>query len=97
MTTTPVVPWILGTRLALARALALVIAEERKVNWGRLSPAQRDRLVADAEARVQRWVSEGAARTFLAEWREPLVETHADEADRDEAVDEADGEAEREG
>lgn len=92
MTTTPVVPWILGTRLALARALALVVAEERKLNWGRMTPAQRDRLVAEAERRVQRWVAEGAARTFLSEWREPLVE-----ANTDEAVDEADGSTEQEG
>ncbi len=68
----PQVPWILGTEKAIARSLAVVLVKERGGTWAKLTPRQRDNVIDEAVEIVRGWVAAKSARTFLAEWREPL-------------------------
>lgn len=67
----PEVPWIIGTRTALSRVVALAIAEARGEAWDRLPPGMRRSRVTDAGRHLDEAVANRAAVTFLAPWREP--------------------------
>lgn len=74
------VPWVVVRRLALARAIAIMVAQQSGLDWGKLSSAKRDSLVRDAEKSVIEWVRAGVAVQFAGEYREadqggsPLVQ-----------------------
>lgn len=72
MTDAPKVPWLIGTKGAFARSLALVLADERKLKWASLTHAQRKRLTDEAAQRINEWLAANACKSFLNEWREPL-------------------------
>ncbi len=67
----PIVDWVTGTRRGLARSLALVLAQERKLEWRGLSAAQRDRLIDEGESLIKDFVASNALMQFKHEWREP--------------------------
>lgn len=70
--TPPVVPWVVGPKLAIARSIALLLAEERGKAWDRLKPAHRAAFIAEAIAHVDRMVADGGVISFDHEWREPI-------------------------
>lgn len=74
------VPWVVGRRVALARAIAIQTVEANGMKWDRMSQARRDQLVKQADATIGKWIRSGLLATFSHEYRErddggdPLVE-----------------------
>lgn len=68
----PVVPWAVGPKLAIARAVALLLCAERGRAWDRLKPSVREAFLSEAVAVVEGWARDGIVAVFDHEWREPV-------------------------
>lgn len=64
------VPWVVGRQRAVARALAIHLASHTGRDWSRLTHAQRDAAVREADGVVRGWARDGVLATFLYEYRE---------------------------
>lgn len=64
------VPWVVGRQRALARAVAMHVALKLGKDWSRLTHAQRDSAVRDADDLVQGWVRDGVLACFIYDYRE---------------------------
>lgn len=69
-----IVPWITGRRRALARALAMSLAEAKGLEWFEIPTQSRDRMVRAADAAVGDWIATGVLAEFAYDYRETEVE-----------------------
>lgn len=68
----PTVPWVVGRKKALARVIALEIHRlgDDGPAWERLTQAQKNKRVRDAERVIDRWVANGVLIQMAHEYRD---------------------------
>lgn len=64
------VPYVAARRLALARAIAVHVANATKRPWERMPQSERDRMVDEASRYVDSLVASGTLSTFEHEYLE---------------------------
>lgn len=64
------VPWVVGRKRAIARAMAISSITDQGQHWTKLSQARRDAHVDLMERRLTEWVQSGLLATFSHEYRE---------------------------
>lgn len=69
-TRTPSVVYVTGRRKALARSLAILVAETDGYVWSMFKDGERERRVDEADEVIRQWVTDGILVEFLAEYRE---------------------------
>ena len=70
------IPWVTCRKVALARSIAVTIAESHGLDWFRdLTQADRDARVAKAEAKIDEWKACGVVAVFEHPYREAHEET----------------------
>jgi len=65
------VPWVTCRKVALARSVAITVAEEAGLDWFRdLHQAERDARVEAMEAKIEQWKADGVVLVFHHPYRE---------------------------
>lgn len=65
------VPYVAGRRKALARAIAIHVAEkERTLTWSAISQADRDHRVKDADDMIEQLCRDKVLAQFIGRYRE---------------------------
>ena len=62
--------WVTGRRKAVARALALEAVRLQGEDWSKLSKAERQRIIGEADMVVGNWINNGVLSEFLYPYRE---------------------------
>ena len=70
MTTPGKVPWVVGRRKALARALAIEVANALQVDWTKFPQQQKDKFIQQSDAVVRQWIGAGVLAEFDYDYRE---------------------------
>lgn len=64
------VAWVTGRKKALARAVAMFVADAAGEAWDRMTPARRRWYEAGAREQVEEWLAAGVLASFEYEYRE---------------------------
>jgi hypothetical protein len=67
---TVTVPWIVGRRRAIARAMAIYSAATAGRLWSNIPQTIRDQLVQNADETIGQWAESGLLATFNYEYLE---------------------------